>query len=223
MRSNVVARLFRGAMALTLGLSLILGSLILGSVGAGPSASAEGPASVFSGGVFYGYVFTDVEGTLPDHVRALGAGGAVCGSADVMRVSDYAGFYVLSVVSSDLKRGCPASNGVVQFSLLSGRLDDGVWAEQVATLEQRETAQMLNLRAAPSTMPNWTGAPGNVDGGSLLRWTGDLVSMADALAALPFSTGAAYRLDPTRGIFVEVTPSIDAMLAAGDLLLVRFP
>ena len=223
MRSNVVAQLLRGATALTLGLSLILGSLILGSVGAGPSASAEGPASVFSGGVFYGYVFTDVEGTLPDHVRALGAGGAVCGSADVMRLSDTAGFYVLSVVSSELKRGCPASNGVVQFSLRSGRLDDGAWAEQVATLDPGESVQMLNLRAAGASMPNWAGAPGNVDGGSLLRWTGEPASLSDALAALPFATGTTHYLDPARGIFVGVSSPTGLLLTAGDLLLVRFP
>lgn len=212
----------RGAVAIALGLSLIFGSLILGPLGAGSSASAEEPASVFSGTVFYGYVFTETPGALPARVRAVGPAGAACGSGDVARVSDYAGFYALSVVSSDLKRGCPPRNGVVQFSLLAGRLDDGVWAEQAATLEQRETPQFLTLRAASNVIPNWAGAPGNTDGGSLLRWTGERASLSDALAALPFSTGAAYRLDPARGIFVEVTPSTDALLAPGDLLLVRF-
>ena len=231
MRSNVVASLqhfmVRGTVAMALGLSLIFGSLILGSMGAGPSASAAGPASVspgsvFSGSVFYGYVFTDTPGALPERVRAVGPAGAVCGSAEVVRVSDYAGFYALSVVSSDLKRGCPPRNGVVQFALLAGRLDDGVWAEQVATLEQRETPQLLNLSAASSVIPNWAGAPGNTDGGSLLRWTGERASLADALAALPFSTGTVYRLDPAQGIFIDVTPSADAVVATGDLLLVRF-
>lgn len=214
----------RGAVAMALGLTLILGSLILG-YWAGPSASAEGPASVspgsvFSGGVFYGYVFADAPGTLPDRVQALGPAGAVCGSADVTPVSDIAGFYALSVVSSDLKRGCPPRNGVVQFSLLAGRLDDGVWAEQVGTLEQRETPQLLSLRAAAHLVPNWAGSPGNIDGGSLLRWAGERALLPEALAALPFSAGAAYRLDRARGIFVEATP--DAVLATGDLLLVRF-
>ncbi len=203
-------------MAFTLGLSLILGSL-----GAGPSASAEGPASAFSGAVFYGYVFAESSDALPDHLRALGPTGAVCGSADVAPVAEGVGFYVVFVVSDAVKRGCPGGNGVVQFSLLSGPLDDDMWAEQIATLDPNETAQMLNLRAASRRLPNWAGAPGNVAGGSLLRWTGDPTSMAGALAALPFATGAVYRLNPVLGVFVEVTPSV-ASLTTGELLLVTF-
>lgn len=216
------ALVVRGAVAVALGLSLIFGSLILGSVGAGSSASAEGPVSVFSGSVFYGYVFADSSDALPERVRALGPAGAVCGSADVAPVAEGAGFYVISVVSDGVKHGCPGENGVVQFSLLSGRLDDDMWAEQVATLEPQEAVRMLNLRAASRYLPNWAGAPGNVAGGSVLRWTGDPTLMVDALAALPFATGAAYRLDPALGFFVKVTPSNAEVLTAGELLLVTF-
>jgi len=222
MRSNVVASLSRGAVAVALGLSLIFGSLILGSLGAGSSASAEGPASVSVGAVFYGYVFTDMPGAMPDRVRAIGPTGAVCGSAEVVRVSATAGFYALSVVSSDLKPGCPPRNGVVQFSLFSGRLDDGVQAEQVAALERHDTPQILNLRPATSVLPNWTGTPGNVEGGSLLRWAGIDTPLAAALATLSFEHGAVYRLDASSAMFVEVTSMADVVLTAGDLLLVRF-
>ncbi len=200
---------------------MVLGlSLILGSMGAGPSASAEGPASVFPGAVFYGYVFAETPGTLPERVRAMGAAGAVCGSADIVRVNDSAGFYALSVVSSDLKRGCPPRNGVVQFSLLTGRVDDGVWAEQVAMLEQRETPELLNLSLPSRVMPNWLGLPSNVDGGSLLRWTGGRSSLATALAALPYPAGDAYRLDEQSGLFVVALS--DTTIESGDLVLVRF-
>ena len=98
----MVAWLPRGAVAAALGLSLIFGS-----VGTGPSASAEGPVFA-SAVVFSGFVFTDTPGAVPEYVRALGPAGATCGTAEVKRVSDYAGFYSLRVASFDQRRGCPA-------------------------------------------------------------------------------------------------------------------
>lgn len=109
---------------------------------------------------------------------------------------------------------------MVQFSLLSGRVDDGVWAEQVGMLEQRDAPELLNLSLPPRIMPNWLGLPSNVDGGSLLRWAGGRSSLATALATLPYPTGDAYRLDAQSGLFVVA--SSGTTIESGDLVLVRF-
>ncbi|MBM4411383.1 MAG: hypothetical protein FJ037_08710 [Chloroflexi bacterium] len=206
---------------------LVLGSLILGSMGAGPSASAEGPVSVSdrvaSGGVvFSGYVFTSTAGTLPAYVRALGPTGVACGTADVTSLSDYAGMYRLSVASSQQKRGCPAPGGVVQFALLAGRVDDGVWAGQVATLTDGDTVRSLHLQAAVSVMGNWAGPSGEIGQEAWLRWDGPSVSLAETLAAMPLPTTVVYYLDPVSGVFAEAKPHTDAVLTAGDLIMVRF-
>jgi len=222
MRFNVFAMLYRtvvvrGAVALALGLSLILGSLA-----AGPSASAEGPAPSSQGAVFFGYVFTATPGTLPEYVRAMGPTGAVCGTAEVQYVSDYAGSYTLRVAASDQKRGCPAPGGVVQFLLLAGRVDDGVWAAQVETLVSGDGARPLYLQAATSVMGDWAGQRGEIGRDAWLRWAGPSVSLVDAVAAMPLAATTVYYLDPASGAFVEVTSRTDAVLTAGDLVLARF-
>lgn len=207
---------------MALGLSLVFGSLILGSLGAGSSASAEEPVS-FSGSVtFYGYVFTSTAGTLPEYVRAIGPSGVACGTADVTRVSDYAGSYKISVASSQQKRGCAAPGGVVQFSLLVGRVDDGIWAAQVETLSDGEGPRLLHLQAAVGVMGDWAGQAGEIGRDAWLRWTGPSVALADAVAALPLPTSAVYYLDPVPGVFAEVTPRTDAVLTPGDLIWARF-
>jgi hypothetical protein len=208
--SSLSTVMVRAAAAVTMGLALILGSM-----GAGPSASAEGSASVF-----YGYVLADAPHALPERVGALGAGGALCGSAVVVPVSEFVGFYALSVTSGDAKPGCPpAKGGVVQFAMLSGRLDEGIRAEQVGILSG--SPQILNLRPATTLIPSWSGTPGNVDGGSLLRWIDIDAPLEAALSTLPFAAGDVYYLDPASGMFAHVT-SLDLVLRAGDLLFVQF-
>lgn len=212
----------RGAVAAALGLSLIFGS-----VGAGPSASAEGPVSVssdaaFSGAVFYGYVFSETPSGLAERVRAVSLTGAVCGTAEVIRLDDAIGYYAISVASSQQKRGCPASGGAVQFSLFAGRVDDGVWAGQVATLVENATPQALNLQPAVRVTGHWLGQSGDIERDSWMRWAGEPVSLASALTSLPLPTTAVYRLDPASGDFIDVTASREAVVTAGDLLLVRF-
>lgn len=197
-------------------------SLILGSWGAGSSASAEGPASSFTGAVFYGYVLTDDQGALAERIRAVAPTGAVCGTAEVIRMSEAVGYYALSVASSEQKHGCPSAGGVVQFALLAGRLDDGAWAGEVEMLAESAAPQALNLQPAVRVTGNWLGASGDIKRDSWLRWAGPSVSLGDALASLPLPSSEVYYLDPALGQFVPVTPSTDIVLASGDLVLVRF-
>lgn len=214
-RSTAASLLTRAGVALALGLAAVFGSFIAGSFRVGTAASAAVPTSVF-----YGYVLADGKAPLPERVSALGAKGAVCGSAVVIAISDSVGIYVLSIVSGDKKPGCPpAKGGVVQFALLSGRLDDGIRAEQVGTLSG--APQALNLRSAASIIPNWSGTPGNVEGGSLLRWTGIDAPLEAALSTLPFAVGDLYYLDPVSGMFAKFT-SLDLVLRTGDLLFAHF-
>ena len=211
---------------MALGLSLIFGSLILGSW-AGPSASAEGPVSVssdaaFSGAVFYGYVFSETPGGLAERVRAVGLTGAVCGTAEVIRLNDVIGYYAISVASSQQKRGCPTLGGAVQFSLFAGRVDDGVWAGQVATLGVSGVPRSLNLQPAERVTGHWLGQSGDIERDSWMRWAGEPASLTSALTSLPLPTTAVYRLDTASGAFIDVTSSTEAVVTAGDLLLVRF-
>ncbi len=218
MKPGVVGTLSRGAVALALGLSLFLGSS-----GAGPSASAEGPASV-SEVIFVGLVLTETSGTLPDYVRAVGPRGAACGTAVVTGLSDYVGSYVLRVASSQQKRGCVESGEFIQFLLLNGRVDDGIWADQVwISMRDTTTVQSLNLRSAVNLTDRWLGRVGIDGAASWVRWAGGSVPLDVALAELPLPISAVYYLDPASGKFVGVMSSTpDVVLTAGDLFFVQF-
>ncbi|TAJ21610.1 MAG: hypothetical protein EPO65_01050 [Dehalococcoidia bacterium] len=191
-------------------------------MGTGPSALAEGPVSVSSGAVFYGYVLADGQGGLAERVRALSVSGAVCGTAEVIRLSDEAGYYAVSVASSAQKRGCPSAGGLVQFALLAGRVDDGVWAGEVATLTDGGAPVALNLQPAAYVTGHWLGPSGDITRDFWLRWAGPSVPLRDALVSLPLPVSEVYYLDAAAGQFLLATPSTDATLASGDLVLVRF-
>ncbi len=216
-RSRAAASLTRAAVAVMLGLVAIFGSLILGSFGVGPSASAEGPASVF-----YGYVFADGESGLPERVRAIGPSGASCGTAEVLRLNTAVGYYAISVASSSEKNGCPTPDGVVQFALLMGRVDDGARAGSVAILSQDAGPRALNLRAAVAVSGPWFGEPGSIERDTWLRWSGDTTSLVKALGSLPLTANTIYMLDPASGVPVEVVSPDEVSLTTGQLLLVRF-
>lgn len=207
-----MALLTRGAVAMTLGLALMLGSW-----GAGPSASAEGPASVF-----FGYVFADNgESTPPARVRALSASGAVCGTADVIPSNAgtrSVGFYAIAVASADQKAGCPSRGSVVQFTLVANRVDDGQWADHVALARPGET-QQVNLGAAAPSFPGWASGSATLDGVVVLRWIGaDGISLAAGLASLGIAPASVARPN-SNGVFVDADPA--GTLTASDLVLVR--
>jgi hypothetical protein len=197
-------------------LSLVL---IFGSMGAGSSASAEGPASVF-----YGYVFANGDESPPSRVRALSASGAVCGTADVLPStagSGSVGFYAIAVASSEQKAGCPSLGAVVQFTLLASRVDDGQWADQIALARPGETPQQINLGAAARSFPGWASAASNLQGQVVLRWIGaDGTSLAGGLESLGIVPASVARPN-SDGAFTDADPA--GKLAAGDLVLVRLP
>lgn len=194
-------------------------ALIFGSSGAGPSASAEGPASVF-----FGYVFaSNGERTPPARVRALSASGAVCGTAGVIPSNagtGLVGFYVIAVTSSEQKVGCPSLGSVVQFTLVASRVDEGQWADQVALARPGET-QQVNLGAAAPSFPGWASGSATLDGVVVLRWIGaDGTSLAAGLASVGVVPASVSRPN-SNGAFAEVLPDASATLTAGDLVLVR--
>lgn len=197
-------------------------SLVFGSMGTGPSASAEGPVPVSPGAVFTGYVLADGQGALAERVRAVSLSGAVCGTAEVIRLSDDVGYYSVSVASSDQKHGCPSAGGLVQFALLAGRVDDGMWAGGVATLTDGGAPSVLTLQPAVHVTRYWLGSSGDITRDSWLRWAGPSVPLGDALVSLPLPASEVYYLDAEAGAFVQATPSANATLASGDLVFVRF-
>ena len=193
-------------------------SLLLASSGAGPSASAEGPASVF-----YGYVFPSNGDSPPARVRALSASGVVCGTADVLpgiAGTGQVGFYAVTVASAEQKAGCPSLGSVVQFTLVASRVDDGQWADQVALARPGET-QHVNLGAAVSSFPGWDSGSSSLQGNVVLRWVGaDGTSLAEGLASLGIVPASVARPNSS-GAFADADPA--GMLTAGDLVLVRLP
>ncbi len=197
-------------------------ALVLGSMGTGPSASAEGPVSVSPAAMFTGYVLSDGQGALAERVRAVSLSGSVCGTAEVIPLSADVGYYSVSVVSSDQKHGCPSAGGLVQFALLAGRVDDGVWAGGVATLTNGGAPTTLNLRPAAHVTGDWLGSSGDITRDFWLRWAGPSVPLSDALVSLPLPASAVYYLDAEAGAFVLATASTEATLASGDLVFVRF-
>ncbi len=203
-------------MAVALGLILIIGSLILGSLGAGSAASAAGPASVF-----YGYVFADTDETTPPaRVRAVSTSGAVCGSAEVVPHLAGVGFYAVAVVSADQKAGCPVAGAVVQFTLLSGRVDDGVWAGQLGTYQPGEV-QRVNLNASAPSFSGWSSGSTGFAGVIVLRWVGaDGTLLSQALSSIALTTVSVAR-PSSSGVFEDIGAQ-DGTLNASDLVLVRF-
>jgi hypothetical protein len=134
-------------MASLLALGLLLGSALMGITTLGSSASAGEP-----GAVFHGFVVPERGTPLPKRVRAIAESGAVCGSAEVAPVgAGEVGFYALSVFSSDLREGCPATGGRVRFVLVYGLIDEGIVVGQPTPYQSGAVEELHLIRSASDT------------------------------------------------------------------------
>lgn len=208
-------------------LGIIL-SVVLGTfMAAGPSASAEGPAAIF-----LGFVVPDADGFLATRVRALGAGGAVCGTADVTESGENVGFYALRVAPAADKAGCPAEGEMVRFALLYGNIDDGTFANANGNARFRGAqAAVVHLAPASSTaeITGWVG-PLPTSGGRAvaLIWDGpDGTPVDQALQTLGVEIAGAWHIPPGARRYLSYVPGAPAFtqtlttVHAGDVVTVR--
>ncbi|MDA0270382.1 MAG: hypothetical protein O2798_09240 [Chloroflexi bacterium] len=193
---------------------------------AGPSASAEGPAAIV-----VGFVVPGADGHVATRVRAIGDGGAVCGTAEVMASGANIGFYAIRVASGTEKAGCPLEGAVIGFSLLSSNIDDGVPAHANGDARFRG-GQTVLVHLAPSaglaTPGSWSGPTPTPDLMTTLIWEGpDAVPSEQAIQTIPVEVHGLWHLLPGGGRYVSYTPGAPLfaqsypLVHTGDIVFVR--
>jgi len=210
------------------------------------SAGAEGPATSASPtsasqaqvvlndsppAVFIGFVFRDEDGVLASKVRAIGANGAVCGTASVRTLSNGEGFYRLEAVGADTREGCPGEGGALAFRLLYGNVDSGSFAitSQTVRFASGDTSVVSLTPPPTSSNVDWIGEVTLTSGDTLLlTWVGlDGASVQDALASLDVSVDRVTHYDADRGKWVSYTVDGPSFLQTytvvqyGDVVRVR--
>jgi hypothetical protein len=132
------------AAASLLALVLLLGSALMGITVPGSVASAAEP-----GAVYYGYVVPERGMPLPKRVRAVTESGTVCASSEVAPVgTGEVGFYVLSVLSADMRQGCPEIGRIVRFVLVYGQVDEGLLAGEQSVFMPGSVQELHLIRTA---------------------------------------------------------------------------
>jgi len=166
-------------------------------------------------------------------VRAVGNGGAVCGTADVIESGEGVGFYLLVVVPADLKDGCPGEGQLVRFSLLTGSIDDGAFASPFGAEPRFRGGAtiVVHLEPAPSStaINGWVG-PAPISGGRAvtLIWDGpDDTPVEQALQTLGVEIAGAWHIPPGARRFLSYLPGAPAFaqsyvsVRSGDVVTVR--
>jgi len=212
--------------ALSLGFGLSAGPFAPTSVSA--EAEAGGPASRSTR--FLGFVFAEPDESVPTKVRAMGAGGVVCGTASVRVVGPDLGFYDLEVTGHADRPGCPRPGALVSLWLLYGKVDDGVPAATSAAarfLRGQVTTISLGTSGALGS-EGWSGAPPSRGGVAILRWNGpDAVPVADAVALLDVRVTSISHYDPESASMLSWFPDAPSFVQtythvdAGDIVVVR--
>ncbi len=208
----------RALIVLSVAFGLLAGLSVPTSVG------AEGPASSF-----FGFVFADGGQPIPTKVRAYGAGGVVCGTADVRAMNAQTGFFQIDVVGQDAREGCPQVGGEVTFWLLYGRVDDGVPASMEAPLTFQPGATTMVSLGIPGAPPQgWSGEAPPPGGVAILRWNGpDRMPTSEAVALLGVPVRGAWHYDSasaSRLAWVpDAPPWVQTYLEVrtGDVVVVR--
>lgn len=211
------------------------------------SVGAEGPATSVSAGtsgshaqvvldesepaVFIGFVFRDEDGDLAGKVRAIGANGAVCGTASVHTLSTGDGWYRLEAIGADTREGCPREGGALAFRLLYGNVDSGEFAitSQSVRFASGETSVVSLTPPPDSSNGDWLGELTLTSGDTaLLTWVGlDGASVQDAIASLDITIDRVIHYDADLGRWVSYTVGGPAFLQTytavqyGDVVRVR--
>jgi len=186
----VIATIARQAAASALLLAFALLALVPVQV-----ARADGAATIF------GFVSVDDRGALPTKIRVLGPAlpgraRAVCGTADVIRSGDGAGFYLLTVLSSASREGCPRDGQLVTFLLLYGAVDPGIEAGQSAVFAAGSSQQVdLSPFAESIEIGGFTGSLPVGGGYALLYWHGpDHTPVEHAVRAILREVQVVFRI-----------------------------
>ena len=212
MRSTLVA-----ALAIAAGLALVA------SVAA-PASRAH--AQDAGAAIFYGFVFPDSDGTIPQKVRAT-VSDVTCGTADVTPLRGGVAVYFVTVASAETKVGCGVDGVRVTFLLLAGEVDDGSPAAQ--TQAWQPGTQRLDLSpAAEATFGSFVGELPPGPGICFLRWTGASATPTwQAIATIPRDvTSVSYLNAATQGysVYVPGAPSAVStylLVDRDDIVIVR--
>lgn len=212
------------------------------------AAGLEGPATSVSGwtdtdgqtawdetrpAVMLGFVFRDADGNLATKVRAIGAGGVVCGTGNVQRLESgdgSSGFYRMEAVGGAVRSGCPSSGGSLSFLLLYGAVDGGSAAIPSQPVHFVAGATfVVSLTPQPEGAPaGWLGAAPASGEDGLLTWVGaDETPVARALAALGVTVERASHYDADSRRWLSYTAGAPSFaqslteLSYGDVVRVR--
>ncbi|MQA00899.1 MAG: hypothetical protein GEU80_16525 [Dehalococcoidia bacterium] len=178
--------------------------------------------------IYYGIIQPALGEPLPVKVRALGEGGANCGTSDVSPASNgRSGAYAVTVYGAAAKDGCPEPGGIIRFVLLYDHLDPGVPAAQTATWEAGGHPLNLSLAGQESPQGRFLGDIPAGPGYALLSWSGPATDIEAALGALPRAVEAAYHIEafairryvPGAPAFVSDYLRVEP----GHIVIVRFP
>jgi hypothetical protein len=212
-------------------LTLLALCVLSAAVANGRPAHAQEPMAG-EPAVFFGFVFPDERGLLPEKIRAAGPGAQNCGTAHVERSGGGLGFYLLHVASATEHAGCPAPGGEVRFLLLFDKLDPGVPAVP-PTARWAAGAQMISMmpltEAGPGT--GTYGFVGEVPGGpglALLAWRGpDATPVEHAIRTISADVAGVYRWDRETRTWLVYLPGAPTgistyhFVAANDIVVVR--
>jgi hypothetical protein len=176
--------------------------------------------------VMYGFVSAGADGVLPSRVRAM-IGDVVCGSADISRVDEGSGFYVVTVAAQGLKDGCGGPESLVELLLLSGAVDPG--SPAAYALYRPGGAERYDLStAAPSAAGFFIGELPAGAGQAVLQWTGaSAVPIERALASLGRTVDSVYFWDMNRQVLRSFLPGAPrdeqtyTLIDAEDIVIVQ--
>jgi hypothetical protein len=188
------------------------------------SASVSGSGVTFASGygsqaqvtadsspaLILGFVFRDESGNLPTRVRAIGSGGAVCGTGNVQVLDSGMGFYRMEAAGAASRAGCPSEGGSLAFRLLYGSVDSGTSGIPSGPVRFAAGGTIVaSLTPAPaSAQSGWLGTLPTTSGAdAMLTWVGaDGTPIAEALSALGGSVSRVSHYDAETRRWVSYTP-----------------
>ena len=202
----------------------MVAGLALVAAAAAPASRAH--AQEAGAAIFYGFVFPDSDGSIPQKVRAT-VSDVTCGTADVTALRGGLAVYFVTVASADIKVGCGVDGARVTFLLLSGEVDSGSPAAQ--TQAWKAGTQRLDLSPiADSTFGSFVGELPLGPGICFLRWTGASATPTwQAIATIPRDVTSVSYLNAATQDYLVYVPGAPAAVSTyllvdrDDIVIVR--
>jgi hypothetical protein len=225
MVTGVRGRLRLGALRDRLVLSAVCAAMLLG--GAVTSLDAQTVSDGEWSAIYSGIVFASHDGELPTKVRAISAGGVVCGTGTVEPLGGSYGEYELPVASSADRAGCPSVGETFHIRFVHGFIEDELGATQPATFATGERTLHVFI-GATTGLAGFVGELPPPGGVSFMRWDGPGgTPLEHALATIDAEIAAVFHYDRDgerwRTWFAgapSFTQSLST-LEAGQIVLVR--